>query len=387
MYFQDILTGVSVKDRIFQALRQGRQSHAVLYQGPEGCAALPMALSAMDYIHCLHPGDRGACGSCRGCYLTKKYMHPDVYFAFPTFSSPRTEVEESTQRAKDLPLWRSFLETNVYGTPAHWQAHLSAHYKQAEQKKLNISREQGRKITHFASYMPYQSRGKTLLIWGVEYMHVFCVNALLKLLESPPKGTYFVLVSYDTSALLPTLLSRVQRYGISLPTSEQLATYLAKETKKSKEEAWYYAQMSGQQIAMARDWMEGGVSYSELITNWLRFCWRGSHTDILLVAEEVHKMKRVVRQRFFLALMRFLRESLLRKSGAEDLCGFRGEDKEFVERFIRPISFESLYYLIENVDSMLFQSEAYAHMKMLFIVHSLRISARLAEDKKAWQGK
>ena len=40
-------------------------------------------------------------------------------------------------------------------------------------------------------------------------------NRLLKILEEPPTDTIFLLVSEDTSAILPTILSRTQTFRVA----------------------------------------------------------------------------------------------------------------------------------------------------------------------------
>ena len=46
--------------------------------------------------------------------------------------------------------------------------------------------------------------------WGAEKMNVQASNTFLKLLEEPPKKTYFILIAEDTQLLLPTIISRCQ---------------------------------------------------------------------------------------------------------------------------------------------------------------------------------
>ena len=45
-------------------------------------------------------------------------------------------------------------------------------------------------------------------------MHGVCANKLLKLLEEPPEKTIFLLISEAPEMILPTILSRTQRFNI-----------------------------------------------------------------------------------------------------------------------------------------------------------------------------
>tara|TARA_B100000609_G_scaffold105434_1_gene83693 strand:+ start:4326 stop:5279 length:954 start_codon:yes stop_codon:yes gene_type:complete len=50
-------------------------------------------------------------------------------------------------------------------------------------------------------------------------------NALLKMLEEPPEGTHFILVTSQVSALLPTIRSRVQSFRFFPLSNEELKTH------------------------------------------------------------------------------------------------------------------------------------------------------------------
>lgn len=51
-------------------------------------------------------------------------------------------------------------------------------------------------------------------------------NAFLKLLEEPGEGTHFLLLSHDTSSLLPTIVSRVQTVEVRPVTHQQSVALL-----------------------------------------------------------------------------------------------------------------------------------------------------------------
>lgn len=55
---------------------------------------------------------------------------------------------------------------------------------------------------------------KVTIVWLPEKLHEVCANKLLKLLEEPPEKTVFLLVSEAPEMILPTILSRTQRFNI-----------------------------------------------------------------------------------------------------------------------------------------------------------------------------
>jgi hypothetical protein len=68
--------------------------------------------------------------------------------------------------------------------------------------------------------------GRVIVIDYAERMGIPAQNAFLKLLEEPVAGTRFVLLTHDTSSLLPTILSRAQRIPIKPISAEQSAQLL-----------------------------------------------------------------------------------------------------------------------------------------------------------------
>ena len=59
-------------------------------------------------------------------------------------------------------------------------------------------------------------------MWGVEKMNSQAANSFLKILEEPPKNTYFFLIAENTELVLPTLLSRCQQITLGPINSEAL---------------------------------------------------------------------------------------------------------------------------------------------------------------------
>lgn len=73
-----------------------------------------------------------------------------------------------------------------------------------------LSVEDARKVTELAAGAPFSGEHKAIIIAAHRIYHE-AQNALLKVFEEPPIGTYLFLVVPTTGGLLPTLLSRVQR--------------------------------------------------------------------------------------------------------------------------------------------------------------------------------
>ncbi len=86
-------------------------------------------------------------------------------------------------------------------------------------------------------------------------------NKLLKLLEEPPAGVYFLLGATTAFSVLPTVLSRVKRLEIQPFSSEDLLACLARVygNKFAKEEYALCAAASGGSLGGAQNMLEGGA--------------------------------------------------------------------------------------------------------------------------------
>ena len=69
---------------------------------------------------------------------------------------------------------------------------------------------------------------KAILIWGIDKMNLSASNKILKLLEEPPKKTFFILVAEDPLKLLPTIYSRCQTIYLKPLKQKYIQEYLIK---------------------------------------------------------------------------------------------------------------------------------------------------------------
>jgi DNA polymerase-3 subunit delta' len=79
-----------------------------------------------------------------------------------------------------------------------------------------------------------------MIIWLPERMNIQAANTLLKILEEPPDGTHFFLVSEHPELLLPTIRSRCQMIRVN-PT-DQASNGLVLQRTEQQEEVMQSAQ-------------------------------------------------------------------------------------------------------------------------------------------------
>jgi DNA polymerase-3 subunit delta' len=113
-----------------------------------------------------------------------------------------------------------------------------------ENKSGNISVYEAKQIIDKLSLRSFEGEYKTMIIWLPEKMNAEASNKLLKLLEEPPLGTLFLLVSQSPEKLLPTIISRCQIIRVQPIPTEKLSVILKKKCNISDSKASIIAKLS-----------------------------------------------------------------------------------------------------------------------------------------------
>ena len=206
MQFKDIIGQESIKQRLRQSVKEQRIPHAQLLYGEPGIGKLQLAIAYAQYLACPNRTEEDSCGVCPSCLQYQKLQHPDLHFAFPIYKekSNRDSVcNDFMGQFREIVLQKGYFSLN------DWYAHIGAETKQGV-----IYEAESSEILRKLSLKAFGNGFKTMIIWLPEKMHNACANKLLKIIEEPPEGTLFLLVSEDPSLLLPTILSRTQQFKV-----------------------------------------------------------------------------------------------------------------------------------------------------------------------------
>ncbi len=147
---------------LHNALNKGQISHAYLFCGPRGTGKTSTGRILAKAVNCLNNDGKGEpCNSCAMCQAVTDGAALDVI-----------EVDAASNRGID---------------------------------EIRDLRE---KVT----YSPNQARYKVYIIDEVHMLTKEASNALLKTLEEPPPHAIFILATTESHKILPTILSRCQRF-------------------------------------------------------------------------------------------------------------------------------------------------------------------------------
>ncbi len=168
-----------------------RWHHATLLHAPAGSGTRRLAFHLAQGLLCRRLVDGLACGVCDACHLFRTGGHPDFRLVQREFDEKSTRSGEP--RLRDLIIIdqvRALIDGYIY---------LTSHLQGA----------------------------KVVLFYLAEEMNRATANALLKSLEEPPPGTFFLLVSHRPRLLPPTILSRCRKVPVPPTTVAEATAWLA----------------------------------------------------------------------------------------------------------------------------------------------------------------
>src|SRR6201985_1376823 len=263
MGFKSVIGQAQVKQHLIELVRLNRLSHALLFLGPEGSGALPMALAFAQYVVCERAkGDLGdACGICASCVKAGQLVHPDIHFSYPVIPKKAGDKPVSTDYISE---WREFIGQYPYGNAYDWLQFIGA-----ENKQGNITAQECNDIIHKLSLKSFESGYKILIMWMPEYLGNEG-NKLLKLIEEPPADTLFILVAENEALVLPTILSRCQLVKIPALDTTDIAEALVERARITPEQARQTASISEGNYREALQLLQhAGEDWQDLLREWL----------------------------------------------------------------------------------------------------------------------
>lgn len=217
-YFADVVGQEELVQRLIAYRAEENLPHALLFVGDEGSEALPLSLAFVRYLFCSSPQGGESCGQCKSCIQLDELSHPDFHPVVPVVK--RTS-DKPTITADYIRQWRELLRQRRRPTLEDWTAKIVTGNKQ-----LSIYKDESDSIAAKLSLSSYQSDYRIVWVWAPEKMNLSSANKLLKILEEPPLGVCFIMVSSSAEELLPTIRSRLQRIHVPPVSDSRMSTYL-----------------------------------------------------------------------------------------------------------------------------------------------------------------
>ncbi len=181
--FSDMVGQEHIARTLRNAIVTGRIAHAYLFVGPRGIGKTTSARIFAKALNCKHPIDGEPCCECSSCKAIADESSVDVI-----------EIDAAT----------------------HTQV------------------EKARDICEDVLHLPISSKYKIYIIDEVHMLSKSAWNALLKTIEEPPAHAKFIFATTEVNKVLPTVISRCQRFDLARIPAELIAqrlAYIASEEK------------------------------------------------------------------------------------------------------------------------------------------------------------
>jgi DNA polymerase-3 subunit gamma/tau len=175
--FADVVGQEHIVQTLKNAIKQQRTAHAYLFVGPRGIGKTTTARIFAKAMNCTAPEDGEPCCRCQSCISIAEESNIDVI-----------EIDAASQNSVE----------NV--------------------------RDLREEIMH----VPINGKYKIYIIDEVHMLSKQAWNALLKTVEEPPPHAKFIFATTEVHQVLPTIISRCQRFDLQRISTKMIADRLSK---------------------------------------------------------------------------------------------------------------------------------------------------------------
>ena len=219
MYFKNIIGQDKIKKNIDEMCENMYIPHCQLFIDKNGYGGLGLALYFCLLL--IYGKENLEKLFSQGKNIKNLLQNPDLKFIYPIYSNKN---KLSIDFIKE---WLIFIEKNIYGSSADWLKMIGD-----ENKEGVITVNEIENLQNHINLKSFSGGNKVILIWGLEKMNLSASNKVLKLLEEPPKKTFFIMIAEDSLKLLPTIYSRCQKIYLKPIKDLYIKDYLVKNNIK-----------------------------------------------------------------------------------------------------------------------------------------------------------
>ena len=341
-----------VTQTLRHAVENGKVAHAYLFCGPRGTGKTSSGRILAKAVNCLNQVDGEPCNTCDICRAITEGKSLDVI-----------EIDAASNRGID----------------------------------------EVRSLREKVNYAPSRARYKVYIIDEVHMLTEAASNALLKTLEEPPPHVIFVLATTEPHKVIPTIMSRCQRFNFrrlsqtaiigklelicqkedihvrleSLKLIARAATGSLRDAENILQQLIAY---HGNQIDLEQVQTALGVSSDPRVRQLAKHIVNKDVSAGLQVINSVNSDGVDLRQ-FNLGLVEYLRGLLLAKSQCNEALDVTAEDLAEMNGLAANATFEYLLKAVKLFSSVDFRSDNYSTLPLELALMDCALSLVTGRDE------
>lgn len=213
--FDEVVGQQPIIQTLKNAIVQNRIAHAYLFCGPRGTGKTSIAKIFAKMLNCEDESNK-PCGKCINCKMVQNGSHPDII-----------EIDAASNNGVD----------------------------------------EVRNLIDKVKYAPMQGKYKVYIIDEVHMMTTGAFNALLKTIEEPPAHVVFILATTEPNKVIPTIISRCQRFDFNKVSQKDIEKRLSIVCKEEKIE------IDSEAISLIAQLADGGMRDSlSILDQCIAYC-------------------------------------------------------------------------------------------------------------------
>jgi len=331
----EVLGQEPVTQTLRHAVKSGKIAHAYLFCGPRGTGKTSTARILAKAANCPNQAGGEPCNACDMCHSITEGRALDVI-----------EIDAASNRGID---------------------------------EIRSLREK-------ANYAPSLARYKVYIIDEVHMLTEAACNALLKTLEEPPRHVIFILATTEAHKVIPTIVSRCQRFNFHRLRQTEIMDKLmlicekegihiepgvleliARAATGSLRDAENILQQMiayyGNQIELAKVQTELGIGWDSRVRQLARCIVDRDVAAGLKVVNNLNSDGVDLRQ-FNLGLVEYLRGLLLAKSRCEETLDVTSEDLAEMGSLTANATMDYLLNAVKSFSAIDFRSDNYSALPL-----------------------
>ena len=332
MTFDDVIGQKEAKERLLQLIKENRVPHAMLFTGPNGTGKLALAVAFASLL--LNPEGNPNYNNAKA--MLDNFEHPDLHFTYPTIKLPSMASDYKPVSDDFAQEWHSLITKTRYFSIAQWTTQIGD-----DKKRAIITAGESEALLHKLSIKSSQGGYKISIIWLPELMNLECANKILKLLEEPPKGTIFLLVSEEPEKLLETIRSRTQRFDVKRIAEDDIRQALITQRSISEDDATRISRIahgSWSEALQAIDVGNEERQFLDMFETLMRLCYMRRVKDLKKWTDAVSAYGRDKQRRMIVYFQRQVRENFVYNFHNPELNYQTREEAGFSRNFARFIN-------------------------------------------------